>query len=587
MQSVTALYQDAVAHAFVLHGNVHDYVPNGSYQRLMPYLTTRLVKGFDLIVQVDPSRGMDFPMGEKHRALAAKLLGLDAPQTAPGGSLAAALGTQGKAAQVSFPKGIREITELVDRLLTEPLMVGGDADESLEGIERRRLRVAVIFTYGELLIPDAGLIQTDPLVLGRLLQWSRSPQVGQNHALFLVTESLLSVHSELRRASSRWEPVDLALPDAEVREAFISARLEQYGGDLALAEDLTPRQMAAMTGALNLLQIEDVLMRGMGAGTLTPNLVTERKQSIIRQEFADVLDVRDPRWNLSAVGGYAYLKDFLGHRLVRPWRQGRLAMGGILMSGPPGTGKTQLAEALAGSVGVPFVVFALSKILGQYVGNSERNLERALKAIMSLAPCVLFVDEIDQVTSRGESGGNGVDNRVFASLLTFLEDPARQAAGVLVVAATNRPDLLDAALRSRFDRTAPVLPPTADDRVEIIRTLGEMMGLNLSQGSLSEAATRTDGWVGRNLRDLLRVAQELRDDGLEPDASLLEALSIYRARLRDVRLMTQLALAEVSDLRLLPPEWREQAMAEPEPEVARGAPPRLEEETRRTRRDFL
>ncbi len=509
-QTISTLFQDAVAHAYLLHGNVHDYVPNGSYQPLLPFLAARLMRGFDLIIQIDPSRGMDFPLGSQHRDLAARLLGMDAPQTPPSSSIAAALGTgQEQGQSPRFPRGVREMSELVDRLLTEPLLVA-------EGATKRPLRAAIIFTYGELLIPDADLIQTDPLILGRLLQWARSPQVGRTHALFLVTESLLSIHAELRRASSRWEPVELSLPDAAERERFIESRLEQYGDDLALADDLSPRQVAAMTGALNLLQIEDVLMRGMGAGTLTPDLVTERKQAIIRQEFADVLDVRDPRWNLLAVGGYAYLKDFLDQRLVQPWRKGRLAMGGILMSGPPGTGKTQLAEALAGSAGVPFVVFALSKILGQYVGNSERNLERALKAILSLAPCVLFIDELDQVTNRGENGGNGVDNRVFASLLTFLEDPARQQAGVLVVAATNRPDLLDAALRSRFDRTAPVLPPTAEDREAIIRTLGQAMGLELPQGSLNEAAARTEGWVGRNLRDLSAagaVAAGVRDGG--------------------------------------------------------------------------
>lgn len=576
-QTISTLFQDAVAHAFVLHGNILDYVPNGSYQKLLPFLAERVMGGFDLVVQVDPARGMDFPLGTTHRDLAARLLGLDAPQTAPAASLAAALGTAGKPQQSPrFPRGAREMFDLLDRLLTEPLTVPVEGKEQL-------VRVAVLFPYGDLLIPDADLTQTDPLILGRMLQWARSDQVGQRHALFLFSESLLSIHSELRRASSRWEPIALPLPPLAERERFITERLALYP-DLVLADDLTPRQVAAMTGALTLLQIEDVLMRGLGTGTLTPDLVTERKQAIIRQEFADVLDVRDPRWNLTAVGGYQYLKDFFQQRLVQPWRVGTLTMGGILMSGPAGTGKTQLAEALAGSTGVPFVCFALSKILGQYVGNSERNLQRALTAILSLAPCVLFIDELDQVTARGESGGNGVDNRVFASLLTFLEDPARQQAGVLVVAATNRPDLLDAALRSRFDRTAPVLPPTMADRVAILGTLGQTMGLELSQGSLNDAALRTDGWVGRTLRDLLRVAVELLDDGWEPDAALREALDIYRAKLRDVRLMTQLALAEVSDLRLLPPEWRDQAAQEPQEPAEEAEPPHPSEEGTRRRR---
>jgi SpoVK/Ycf46/Vps4 family AAA+-type ATPase len=163
---------------------------------------------------------------------------------------------------------------------------------------------------------------------------------------------------------------------------------------------------------------------------------------------------------------------------------------------------------------------------------------------------------LDQTVRRGESdSGSQVDNRVFARLLEFLEDPARRGK-VLVVAATNRPDLLDAALRSRFDRTLPVLPPTAEDRVAIIAQMAQAAGLPLHPTMVEDIETRTEGWTGRNLRDFMAMVGELHEDGLPPDDALLEALELYRPSLRESAAMTMLALREITDLRLVPPEHR-------------------------------
>lgn len=555
-QRVSDLYRDSVAHAFVLHGNVYDYVAGGgAYQRLDSFLTTRLAAGFDIVAVVDPAQGLRFPI-PKHRELALQVLGVN-PATP--GAVAQLLGAPGKGVRPPMPQRdlLQLITQVLDTLLTAPFEV-----EQAGKKTKRQGRVAVIFEYGDLLFPDSDLRSSDAPTLARLLQWARSAQVGEaRHLLFIVGESLLALHSELRRASSRWESIAVPLPGVDERARFV-AHLQQQYDDLETAEDLTPAAVAAATGALNLLQIEDIVFRALGAGQLTRGLIFERKQDIIRQEFADVLQVQEPRFTLARVGGYSYLKAFFAERVIAPWRGGKLAMGGLLLSGPPGTGKTQLAEALAGSAGVPFVVFSLAKILGEYVGNSERNLERALNAVLSLAPCILFMDEIDQLTGRGESGANGVDNRVFARLLTFLEDPARMGK-VLLVASTNRPDLLDAALRSRFDRTAPVLPPTEDDRAEIIQTLATALGIHGVDDSIDlwEAVAATDGWTGRNLRDLMRVTAELVDDGQAPYAALTAAREIYVPKLRDVQQMTQLALSEITDLRLVPPEYRAQVRA--------------------------
>lgn len=559
-RQLSSLYADSVAHAFVLHGNVHDYVPVSPtfYTPLETFILSRLsASDFDIIALVDPAQGLRFPV-PAHRDLAQQILGVK-----PGSpSAVAQLLSPGPKPPMPQRELLHLITQILDQLLTTPW-------QAVTETEPRPGRVAVLFTYGELLFPDSDLRSSDGPVLARLLQWARSPQVAASrHLLFMVSESLISLHSELRRASSRWEAIRLPLPDTAQRAAFLAHLRNQYD-DLVFCDGLDAAGAAAATGALNLLQVEDVAFRALGAGGLDMALITERKAAIISQEFADVLRVEAPRFDLGQVGGYDYLKTFFRQRLISPWRMsGRLPMGGLLLPGPAGTGKTQLAEALAGSAGIPFVVFSPAKILGEYVGNSERNLERALAAVLSLAPCVLFIDEIDQVTGRGEHGGNGVDNRVFARLLSFLEDPARRAAGVLLVAATNRPDLLDDALRSRFDRTAPVLPPTDADRAAIAQTLAAQLDLvPFATEDLADLVDTTAGWVGRNLRDLMAVVAEQAAE-LPIAEALAEALAIYRPRLRDTQHMTQLALAEISDLRLVPPEYRQAAVEPPAPALS-------------------
>lgn len=555
-QRLVDLYHDRVAHAFILHGNVQDFVAVGDgFVRLDSFLRAHL--GHDaraMVVELSPGRGLRF-LTPAHHALALRALGLPNPQLPVLSALMAAAAPDASlAARVAV--GGRDLlplaTLILDGLLTTPIV-----DSTGQPI-----RVAVLIHDGDLLFPNV----EEPgepertAALARLLDWARNPDLGdRGHLLVMTAQVLAQVHGELRRASGRWEAIALPLPGLEQRRRFLAYWEAQQQVALRLAGGLTPDGLARATGGLTLVQLEDIALRSVGLGAVTPEMIADRKAAIISQEYADVLVVQDARWTLDAVGGYAYLIEFMQRVIVSPWRRGALHIGGLLLSGPPGTGKTHLAEALAGSAGVPFVIFNLARILGQFVGQSERNLERALAAVIGLAPCLLFIDEIDQAAQRGAGATNPVDNRVFARLLTFLEDPARRQAQVLVVAATNRPDLLDAALRSRFDRTAPVLPPTAADRAAIIAAMARQRGMALTADLMRSITEATDGWTGRNLRDLFGVIADLL--AADPPPSLADAiataLDCYLPPLQDVADMTALALREVSDLRLAPPEFRD------------------------------
>lgn len=567
---LTDLYSSGVSHAFLLHGNVRDYVPMSPYPSLVRFVVAAAARSRDILITLDPATGLDVPI-PAHRAV---LQGLLTAPTAPKSPLVQIL-ANGLRPDAPLPRNdatqsLKEVSSLLDWLLSEQLMI--------PDVEPRPVRIGVVVDFADFILPDADLTKVNPAVLTRFIKWAQSLIIGEHHLLLMLCESLSGVHSELRRASARWEAIDLALPTLEERTAFIVAKWHGFG----VTSDLQPEAVARMTGGLTLLAIEDILLRGSDQ-TLTEAMISERKQSLIKSEYGDVIQIVDPRWTLATMGGYDYLKTWFARTIERPWAAGNLRVGGVLMSGPPGTGKTTLAEGMAGSLQIPFIVFRLSRILGQYVGTSERALERALQAFLSLAPAIVFIDELDQTVRRGEGNeGSGVDNRVFARLLEFLEDPARRGK-LLIVAATNRPDLLDAALRSRFDRTVPVLPPTDEDRPWVVLSQCAMQGLAVDQDAAEALARPLHGWTGRNLRDLVAIAAELHDDeGLSPNVALEQAISLYRPPLGDVLDQIRLALRELTDLRLVPPHYRHliagEAAPEQSPPAALAAP-----ETRKKR----
>ncbi|KAJ1694596.1 hypothetical protein LUZ63_011294 [Rhynchospora breviuscula] len=144
---------------------------------------------------------------------------------------------------------------------------------------------------------------------------------------------------------------------------------------------------------------------------------------------------------------------------------------GILLFGPPGCGKTLIAQAVANEAGANFIHIKGPELLSKYVGESESEVRKLFMRARVNAPCVLFFDEVHALTASGGNEGGGVVERVLAQLLIEL-DGAVSREGVYVIGATNRIDLIDDALLrpGRFDKTLYVPLPSADERVAILRT---------------------------------------------------------------------------------------------------------------------
>ncbi|PPS44149.1 ATP-dependent zinc metalloprotease FtsH2 [Chroococcidiopsis sp. TS-821] len=198
---------------------------------------------------------------------------------------------------------------------------------------------------------------------------------------------------------------------------------------------------------------------------------------------------------------------------------------GVLLVGPPGTGKTLLAKAIAGEAGVPFFSISGSEFVEMFVGVGASRVRDLFKKAKDNAPCLIFIDEIDAVGRQrgaGIGGGNDEREQTLNQLLTEM-DGFEGNTGIIIIAATNRPDVLDAALLrpGRFDRQVIVDAPDIKGRQEILKVHARNKKLDPSV-SLEAVARRTPGFTGADLANLLNEAAILTARRRKEAITLLE-----------------------------------------------------------------
>ena len=182
---------------------------------------------------------------------------------------------------------------------------------------------------------------------------------------------------------------------------------------------------------------------------------------------------------------------------------------GILLSGPPGCGKTLLARAIAGEAGVPMVITSGSEFVEMYVGVGAQRVRQMFEEAKKLSPCIIFIDEIDSIgrkRSASTSSSNSEQDQTMNQLLTEMDGFIKNT-GIVVIAATNRPDMLDDALLrpGRFDRHVVISPPSFQGRVEILRVHTRNKPLD-ADVSLDAVARMTKGFTGAELENLCNEA---------------------------------------------------------------------------------
>ncbi len=238
---------------------------------------------------------------------------------------------------------------------------------------------------------------------------------------------------------------------------------------------------------------------------------------VVRPSAMREVLVETPNVKWEYVGGLDKVKQELKEAVEWPLkypesfkRMGIRPSKGILLYGPPGTGKTLLAKAVAKESEANFIQVKGPSLLSMWVGKSEEGVRKIFERARQVAPCVIFFDEIDALAGkRGQETGTKVTERVLNQLLAEM-DGIEDLNNVLVIAATNRPDILDPALLrpGRFDKILLVNAPEEKGRLEILKV--HTKGMPLAKDvNLKEIAKKTDGYTGADLEALAREAAML------------------------------------------------------------------------------
>ncbi len=240
------------------------------------------------------------------------------------------------------------------------------------------------------------------------------------------------------------------------------------------------------------------------------NALRDIEPSALREVFVEVPDIS---WD--DIGGLEDTKERMREIIQWPLEYGTIFndMGlspakGVLMYGPPGTGKTLMAKAVANESESNFISIKGPELLNKYVGESEKGVREIFEKARSNAPTIVFFDEIDAIATERGSGmsDSGVSERVVSQLLTEL-DGLENLEDVVVIATTNRPDLIDSALLrpGRLDRHIHVPVPDVESREAVLRVHTENLVL-ADDVDITEIAKRTDGFVGADIEALCREA---------------------------------------------------------------------------------
>jgi transitional endoplasmic reticulum ATPase len=240
------------------------------------------------------------------------------------------------------------------------------------------------------------------------------------------------------------------------------------------------------------------------------SVIKEIEPSALREVFVEIPDVK---WD--DIGGLADVKQELQEAVEWPLKYQGLFLysdatppKGILLYGPPGTGKTLMAKAAAHESEANFISIKGPELLSKWVGESEKGVREVFRKARQAAPCIVFFDEIDAIApNRGGMGSDShVTERVISQLLTEL-DGLEVLSNVIIIAATNRPDIIDAALLrpGRFDRLLYVAPPDKESRIQIFKIHTSKKPL-ANDVKIETLAAHTEGYTGADIAALASAA---------------------------------------------------------------------------------
>ena len=371
----------------------------------------------------------------------------------------------------------------------------------------RNVGLYVLLVVVVIAVGTAFLDRPDPATAARTLRYSDFVEAVQEDQVSRVTispdrGSALIVENDGRRAE-----VNLA-PDKDLLKL-----LTDHNVDIAVqpTREQGAWQQAAGSLVFPLLLLGGLFFlfrRAQGGGGGNPAMNFGKSKARVQMEpstqvtFGDVAGIEGAKLELTEVVDFLKNPD-------RFTAVGAKIPKGCLLVGPPGTGKTLLAKAVAGEAGGPFFSISGSEFVEMFVGVGASRVRDLFEQAKKNAPCIVFIDEIDAVGRQrgaGLGGGNDEREQTLNQLLTEM-DGFEGNTGIIIIAATNRPDVLDAALMrpGRFDRQVTVDRPDYNGRLQILGVHARSKTLS-KDVDLDKVARRTPGYTGADLANLLNEA---------------------------------------------------------------------------------
>jgi cell division protease FtsH len=370
----------------------------------------------------------------------------------------------------------------------------------------RNAGLYVLLVIVMIAVGSAFLDRPDPANAPRTLRYSDFVEAVQANEISRVLISPDRGTAQVVENSGQRAVVNLA-PDKDLLKI-----LTEHNVDIAVQPSREPAAWQQAVGSLffPLLLLGGLffLLRRAQGGGGNPAMSFGKSKARVQMEpqtqvtFGDVAGIEGAKLELTEV------VDVLKNP-VRCTAVGAKIPKGVLLVGPPGTGKTLLAKAVAGEAGVPFFSISGSEFVEMFVGVGASRVRDLFENAKKNAPCIVFIDEIDAVGRQrgaGLGGGNDEREQTLNQLLTEM-DGFEGNTGIIIVAATNRPDVLDAALMrpGRFDRQVVVDRPDYSGRLQILEV--HARGKTLAKDvDLDKVARRTPGFTGADLSNLLNEA---------------------------------------------------------------------------------
>ena len=538
------------ANTFVIHGSISDLVPVGGQGAVPPRFLTldqvlagEIFAGFSSILTYNRAEGLGFATPEARSHFEDRLKAYDAVH---GSSWASA----------ALPRDPANSFALLDSYF-----------KKCAALQPAR-PVVLLLPFAETVVPATDASSRGPedrTVLVYLRKWAQDPiLLAKNVVIVLVTETLAELDPQLVRSHASRE-LEIVRPSEAERLAYLeAARTPAW---YSQHSEIEARRLAELCAGMSRVQLGQILDGADANGErITRDAVRAAKKSVIETEALGLLEYVEPKYDLSMVAGMPQVKDRL-RRAARAIARGNPAAVpmGYLVCGPVGSAKTFLVECFAKEIGFPCV--KLKNFRSMWVGSTESNLERILKILASLTPVGVVIDEADAALgNREQSGDSGTQNRVFASIASFMAD-TRNRGKILWFLITARPDLLpiDLKRQGRAEEHVPLFyPETRGEYDEIFRVMRKKLGLKTKVENISEVASDQAllSLSGSDLEAVL-VRAALEAEAAEADEVSAEHLAkafadfIPPANTIEREMQILCAVLECTSRELLPEKYRD------------------------------